>query len=51
MIETKRLLLRPFSMSDIDLVRSLYCNEELLRYTPFDVMTNERAKEHLVKIV
>jgi RimJ/RimL family protein N-acetyltransferase len=38
-------------MNDLDLVKSLYCNEALLRYTPFDVMTHERVKDHLVKIV
>lgn len=51
MIETERLVLRPFCMDDLDLIQALYCDEEILEYTPFDALTQEQAKEHLAKIV
>ena len=51
MIETERLLLRPFRMDDLDLIKTLYCDAELLRYTPFDTMSPAQAEMHLVRIV
>ena len=51
MIETERLLLRPFSMDDLELIMSLYCDAEILRYTPFDTKSPLEAAEHLAKVV
>ena len=50
-IETERLVLRPFDDSDLDLIESLYCDEEVLRFTPFDTATEEQAGAHLQKII
>ena len=50
-IETDRLILRPFCGEDLDIIYRLYSDEEILRYTPFDVMDLPAAKEHLAKIV
>ena len=51
MIETERLLLRPFRMDDLDLIKALYCDAEVLRYSPFDTMSHEQTEEHLTRIV
>ena len=50
-IETRHLLLRPFQLDDLDLIETVYGDEEILRYTPFDIMTREQATEHLKNIV
>lgn len=50
-IETRRMLLRPFRPDDTDLIRSLYCDGEILRYAPFDVMTDAQVEEHLAKVI
>ena len=50
-IETERLLLRPFRSDDLDLIKALYCDGEILRYAPFDVMTDTQAEAHLAKII
>ena len=47
MIETERLLLRPFAEEDEELIYRLYSDADLLRYTPFDPMNREQAAEHL----
>ena len=47
MIETERLLLRPFAEEDEELIYRLYSDADLLRYTPFDPMDREQAVEHL----
>lgn len=51
MIETKRLLLRPFEEGDLELIFRIYSDEEILRYTPFDRMSREQAEEHLQNIL
>ena len=43
MIETKRLVLRPFSTDDFDLIYRIYSDEAILRYTPFDPMNQKQA--------
>ena len=50
-IETQRLLLRPFRMDDLELIKKLYCDADLLRYTPFDAMSSAEAEAHLSRIV
>ena len=51
MIETERLRLRPFTPADLDLIETLYSDGELLRYSPFDVMSHAQAEAHLARIV
>ena len=51
MIETERMQLRPFRTDDLDLIKALYCDEEILKYTPFDALTGEQAEAHLAHIV
>ena len=50
-IETERMLLRPFRMDDLDLIKALYCDGEVLRYAPFDIMTGPQAEKHLTRII
>ena len=50
-IETERLLLRPFCGEDLELIKRLYCDERVLRYTPFDTLSAEQAEEHLDRII
>ena len=51
MIETERLILRPFREDDFDIIYRLYSDPEILKYTPFDAMDLETARRHLNKIV
>lgn len=51
MIETERLLLRPFCPDDLELIERLYCDEEILKFTPFDALTRTEAAAHLERIV
>jgi RimJ/RimL family protein N-acetyltransferase len=51
MIETERLLLRPFCPEDLDILEAIYCDGEILTYTPFDVMNPSQVREHLSRIV
>lgn len=50
-IETERLIARPFSADDLDMIFRLYSDEEILRYTPFDIMDMESARRHLEGIL
>ena len=50
MIETERLQLRPFDGSDLDIVRKLYSDEEIMKYIPLPVMDRDMAQRHLNKI-
>ena len=50
-LATERLILRPFRSDDLDLIRRLYCDEEVLKYTPFDSIREEDAKEFLARII
>ena len=49
-LNTDRLILRPFRRDDLDLIKRLYCNEQVLRYTPFDTLTWPQAERFLEKI-
>lgn len=51
MIETERLMMRPFNKHDLDIIMSLYSDEEIMRYMPDDVMNAEKAQAHLNKII
>ena len=51
MIETQRLVMRPFQASDSDLIYRVYSDEEILRYTPFDQMDETQAELHLQKVM
>lgn len=51
MIETERLLLRPFCEEDEEILYQIYGNAEIMKYTPFDPLDREGAKAHLQKIL
>lgn len=51
MIETERLIMRPFNEGDLDIIMSLYSYEEIMRYMPSDIMDAEKAQKHLNKII
>ena len=51
MVETERLIAKPFSENDLDMIYRLYSDEEMLRYTPHDTMNMEEAKDYLAKIL
>ena len=51
MMETQRLILRPFKVSDYDLIYRIYSDEEILRYTPFDILDEKQAELHLQKVM
>ena len=50
-LETERLVLRPFRKEDLGLIQTLYGDAQLLRFTPFDTMTPEQARAHLERII
>lgn len=50
LIQTDRLSLRPFDSGDADIIFSLYSDEEVMRYMPWDLMTQEQVKAHLEAI-
>ena len=49
MIETKRLVVKPFSGDDLDILMKLYSDAEIMRYLPFPVMDREMAQRRLDK--
>ena len=51
MIETRRLIMRPFETSDFALIYHVYSDDEILRYTPFDPMDVKQAEHHLQKVM
>ena len=51
MIKTERLLLRPFRPEDLDILALIYCDDEVLTYTPFDAMSPSQVRDHLSRIV
>ena len=50
-IETERLLLRPFNEDDFDIIYRLYGDAEVLKYSPFTAMDTLQAQAHLDKVV
>lgn len=51
MIETERLLMRPFGADDAELLNQLYSNEEIMRYMPFDLEDMEASRARLERIL
>ena len=51
MIETERLWIRPFDGGDLDVVAELYGDGEIVKYTPFPVLTRAQAKEQLQRFM
>ncbi|MBR0215180.1 MAG: GNAT family N-acetyltransferase [Solobacterium sp.] len=51
MIETERLLMRPFGADDAELLNQLYSNEEIMRYMPFDLEDLEASRARLERIL
>ncbi|WP_333648812.1 GNAT family N-acetyltransferase [Lacrimispora sp.] len=51
MIETERLIMRPFHEDDLDIIMGLYSSEEIMRYMPNDVMNVEGAQKHLNNVI
>ena len=50
-LKTERLILRPFQSDDLDLIQRLYCNDQILKYTPFDALSKSQAETHLEQII
>lgn len=52
MLETERLILRPFTETeeDLELILALYSDPEIMRFVPYDLLNREQAKAHLRKI-
>ena len=44
MLETERLILRPFEEGDLDIIYRVYSDEEILRYSPFDPVDEQGAQ-------
>ncbi|MBR0215265.1 MAG: GNAT family N-acetyltransferase, partial [Solobacterium sp.] len=51
MIETGRLLMRPFGADDAELLNQLYADEEIMRYMPFDLEVMEASRARLERIL
>lgn len=51
MIETDRLMIRPFSSDDAGIIYRIYSDEEILKYTPYDRMSMDSAARHLERII
>lgn len=43
--------MQPFNEGDLDIIMSLYSDEEIMRYMPIDVMDAEESQTHLNKII
>jgi len=50
-LETERLILRPFRSDDLDLIQRLYCDDQILKFTPFDALSKSEAENHLLNII
>ena len=51
MRETTRLILRKIDESDFTLLYRLYGDEEIMRYSPFEVMDRDAVRQHLQNIL
>ena len=50
-LHTERLTLRPFRGDDLALIRRLYCDGQVLKYSPFDTLSSVQAEAHLERII
>ena len=50
-LETDRLIIVPFKMQDIEAVHQMLSNEEVMRYLPDGVMSLEKSKETLERLI
>ena len=50
MIETQRLIMRPFDIKDLDIVSLLYGNPDIMTYMPCGNLMEEEIRTHLQKI-
>ena len=50
MIETQRLIMRPFDIKDLDIVSLLYGNSDIMTYMPCGCLTDGEIRTHLQKI-
>ena len=48
---TERLVLRPFTEADLELLHSLYSDPVIMEYMPFDCEDMEASKAHLERII
>ena len=51
MIESDRLFLRPFCEEDRELICRIYSDEDILYYTPYDIMSEKEAEDHLRRVI
>lgn len=51
MIETQRLIIKPFCKDDSDIIYMLYSDKEIMKYMPNDYMNKQEAENHLKNIV
>ena len=51
-LETERLILRPFADTeeDLKLIYALYSDPEIMRFVPYDLLDRRQAKAHLKRI-
>ena len=47
-LETERLILRPFADTeeDLELIYALYSDPEIMRFVPYDLLDRRQAKAH-----
>ena len=50
-IETERLILRPFTMEDLDIIELLYGNPNIMKYMPCGSLSGEEIEIHMRNIV
>lgn len=50
-LNTERLILRPFRRDDLDLIQRIFCDERVLKYSPYDTMTGSQAESHLERLI
>ncbi|WP_418714846.1 GNAT family N-acetyltransferase [Blautia hydrogenotrophica] len=51
MIETQRLIMRPFDIKDFDIVSELYGNSDIMIYMPCGCLTDEEIWAHLQEVI
>ncbi|MBT1160345.1 MULTISPECIES: GNAT family N-acetyltransferase [Bifidobacterium] len=51
MIETQRLMMRPFTLDDEDIISALYGDPEIMTYMPCGCLTDEGIRDHVRQVV